>query len=135
MQTINSNTWNNLIVCKQMSSGSFKNVTYKLFVYKLYIYIYIYFIIDSKRERNILKWVGPWRDLYFFKGFIHLFCSYIHVCFQLASFFREHVWHKASLIGYAMKLKLICVGILNGFQLVMGFYGGHSSHFFRMCSP
>ena len=31
MQTINSNTQNDLTVCKQMSSGSFKNnVTYKL---------------------------------------------------------------------------------------------------------
>ena len=35
------NNWNNLTVCKQMNS--IKNyVTYKLFVYKLYIYIYIY---------------------------------------------------------------------------------------------
>ena len=27
------------IVCQQMSSGLFKNVTYKLFAYKPYIYI------------------------------------------------------------------------------------------------
>ena len=32
---LNSNTWNHLTVCKQISSGSFKdNVTYKLFVYE-----------------------------------------------------------------------------------------------------
>ena len=33
-----------------------------------------------------------------FLGFIYLFCSYIHVCFQLVAFVREHVWHKALLI-------------------------------------
>ena len=31
---LESNTWNHLTVCKQMSSGSFKNVTSKLFAYK-----------------------------------------------------------------------------------------------------
>ena len=42
VQTTNSSTWNNLTVCKQISSGSCKNnVTNKLFVHKLYIYIYI----------------------------------------------------------------------------------------------
>ena len=41
-------TWNHLTVWKQMSSGFFKNdVTYKLFIYKSYIYIYI------KREREL----------------------------------------------------------------------------------
>ena len=40
---LDSNTWNHLTVCKQMSSGSFKNnVAYKIFAYKLYTYIYIY---------------------------------------------------------------------------------------------
>ena len=42
---LHENTLNHLIVWKQMNSGSFKNVTYKLFVYKSnsnYIYIYIY---------------------------------------------------------------------------------------------
>ena len=36
-----SNTWNHLAVCKQMSFGLFKNVFYKLFVYKSYIW-YMY---------------------------------------------------------------------------------------------
>ena len=36
---LNSNTLNYLTECKQMSSGSFKNiVTYKLFIYKSYIF-------------------------------------------------------------------------------------------------
>ena len=34
---LNSNIWIHLTVCKQMSSGLFKNTTYKLFVYKSYI--------------------------------------------------------------------------------------------------
>ena len=34
---LSSNTWNHWIVGKQMSSGSFKDVTYKLFLYKSYI--------------------------------------------------------------------------------------------------
>ena len=39
----------------------------------------------------ILKWVGPRRNLYIL-GFIHLFCSYIYVCFQLDAFVREHLY-------------------------------------------
>ena len=35
----------------------------------------------------------------FFLGFIYLFCSYICVCFQLDTFIREHVWHKALFMG------------------------------------
>ena len=34
---LDSNTWNYLTMCKQMISGLFKNVSYKLFIYKLYI--------------------------------------------------------------------------------------------------
>ena len=35
---LNNNSLNHLTVCKQMSSDSSKNVTYKLFAYKLYMY-------------------------------------------------------------------------------------------------
>ena len=35
---LDSNTWNHLAMCKQMSSGLIKNeVIYKLFAYKSYI--------------------------------------------------------------------------------------------------
>ena len=35
---LNNNTWNHLTMCKQMSSGLFKNkVSYKLFSYKSYL--------------------------------------------------------------------------------------------------
>ena len=45
---LHSNTWNHLTICRQMSSGSFKNVNYKLCIYKLYVcmYVYIYVYID-----------------------------------------------------------------------------------------
>ena len=66
----------------------------------------------------------------FFLGFVYLFCSYICVCFQLVAFIREHIWLKALLIGYSMRLELTHVCSLNGFQLVMGLYGGYSSLFF-----
>ena len=62
----------------------------------IYIYIYIW---------CILKWVGPRRDFYFFLEFIKPFCSYIRVCFQLVTFVREHVWHKALLMEYSMRLE------------------------------
>ena len=39
MIIIEWNILNYLTVCKQMSSGSFKNFTYKLFAFKLYRYI------------------------------------------------------------------------------------------------
>ena len=61
----------------------------------IYIYIYIYtqiyiwkfvFFVDLKREKvNILKWIGPQRDLYSFKNY--LFSSYTG--FQDFAFFRE----------------------------------------------
>ena len=44
---LDSNTWNHLPVCKQMSFGLFKNVTYKLVIYKSHIYIHTY-IYESK---------------------------------------------------------------------------------------
>ena len=63
---------------------------------------------------------------------IYLFCSYIHVCFQLDAFVREHVWHKALLMGYSMRLELPPVCSLNGFQLVMDFYECWSFLFLRV---
>ena len=39
VHTINSNTWNYLTERKQMSSGSFKNVSKKQLIYKLYVCI------------------------------------------------------------------------------------------------
>ena len=57
-----SNTWNYLNVFKQMSSGLFKKVTYKLFIYKslslyLYIYIYIYIYIYTIFKNLLIGWV------------------------------------------------------------------------------
>ena len=50
----------------------------------LYIYIYIYMVggknlvVGPKRERNILKWIDPRRDLYFLN--IYLLISFVHAC-------------------------------------------------------
>ena len=38
---LDKNTWNHLIVCKQVNSGSFKNVIYKICIYYSYL-IYMY---------------------------------------------------------------------------------------------
>ena len=54
----------------------------------------------------------------YFLELIYLFCSYIDACFQLVAFVREHIWQKALLMGYSMKLELTCVCSLNDFQLV-----------------
>ena len=64
-----------------------------------------------------------------FIGFIYSFRFYICVCFQLESFIKEHIWYKALLMGYSTRLELTRVCSLNGFLLVLGLYGGHSSLF------
>ena len=38
-------------------------------------------------------------------------------------------------MGYSMRLEYTRVCSLNGFHLVMGFYGGHSSLLLRVCLP
>ena len=41
---LNNHTWNNLTVCKQIISGSFKDVTKNTSFIYIYIYIYIYIL-------------------------------------------------------------------------------------------
>ena len=43
---------------------------------------------------------------FIFLRFIYLFGFYICVCFQHDAFVREHVWHKALLMGCSMRLEL-----------------------------
>ena len=33
-------------------------------------------------------------------------CVCVCVCFQFVAFVREHMWHKAFLMGYSMRLEL-----------------------------
>ena len=73
----------------------------------------LHVIIVLFHDRNfcnyiyILKYVGPRRDLYFFELFIlFLHACYIRVCFQLVVFIREHIWHKALLMGYSMRVEI-----------------------------
>ena len=49
------NAWNHLTVHKQMRSGSFKNVIYKIYFYKSYIYIYIYIYKQNLVLNNLLR--------------------------------------------------------------------------------
>ena len=46
------------------------------------------------------------KEICFILGFIDLFCSYIRVCFHLVAFVKEHIWHKALLMSYSMRLEL-----------------------------
>ena len=62
----------------------------------------------------------------FLEGFIYLFRSYIRVYFQLIVLVREHIWHRALLMGNSMRLELTRASSLIGFQLVMGLYRGHT---------
>ena len=48
-----------------------------------------------------------------------LFKPYI---INFVAFVREHIWYKALLMGYSMRLELTRVCSLNGFQLVMFFF-------------
>ena len=82
-----------------------------LHVSLIYIYIYIYIEIGRSRKRFV-----------FFNSFIlFLHTCYICICFQLVAFVGEHIWPKALLMGYSMRLELTLVRCLNVLQLVMSF--------------
>ena len=85
-----------------------------VFINKIHTHTHIYIYIYRYRY-----WVGPQRDLYFFR--IYLFCSFKCLCFQFDTFIREHVWHKTLLMGYSMRLEPTDVCNLNEFQLIMSF--------------
>ena len=67
----------------------------------------IYFKIGRSTKRFV-----------FFEFILFLHTCYICVCFQLVAFMREHMGHKALLMGYSMRLKLTLVSSLIDFQLV-----------------
>ena len=46
--------------------------------------------------------------------------------------FIEHIWHKTLLMGYPKRLEITRVCSLNGFQMAMGLFEGHSSLFLRV---
>ena len=86
------------------------------------IYIYIDRWIDREEEGYIYIYinVGPWRYSCFF--LIYLIHYYIRVCFQLVAFVNEHIWYKALLMGYHIRLELKKVCSFNDFRLVMRLY-------------
>ena len=84
----------------------------------LYIYIYIYIYIYSKIRK-------PTKRFKFFEIiFLFLHKCYIYVCFQLVAFVREHMQHKAFLMGYSTRLELTLVSIINDLWLVKMVYIG-----------
>ena len=40
-------------------------------------------------------------------------CVCVCVCFPLFAFVREHMWHKALLMGFSIRLELTLVSSLN----------------------
>ena len=63
---------------------------------------------------------------------LNLFILFLHtcVCFQLVAFVREHMWLKALLMGYSMRLELTFVSSLNDLWLVRRIlYRGYSPFF------
>ena len=84
--------------------------------------VYIYMKISRSMKRFV-----------FFR--ISLFCSYISVCFQFVAFLREHIWYRALLMIYSIRLELTCVCSLNDFLLVMGLYRVHPLFFLECALP
>ena len=62
--------------------------------------MYVYFKIRSSTKRFVFIY-----NLFIL--FLHT--CYISVCFQLVAFVREHIWHKALLMRYSMRLDLTLV--------------------------
>ena len=77
-------------------------------------YIYIYFKIGRTTKRFV-----------FFNLFIlFLHTCNIHVCFRHVVFVSQHVWHKAFLMEYSMRLELTLVSSINDLWLVKLVYIG-----------
>ena len=97
----------------------------------IYIYVYRFFVVGPKGERNILKWVCLRRDFYLFRIylFIDLFILFLHTCMFPVCCFRQRTYLAQGLVNETW-ITRVCS--LNGFQLVIRLYGGHSSLFLRV---
>ena len=63
--------------------------------------------------------------MHFFNSFIlFLHACYMYVCLRLVAFVREHMWHKAFLMGYSMRLELTLDSSINDLWLVKLVYIG-----------
>ena len=97
----------------------------------IYKYIYNFFCCRSKERKKYFKMSRSMKRFVFSLGFICLFCSYIHVCFQLVTFIREHIYYKALLMGYSVGLELTRVCSFDGFLLFMVYMEGNPLIFFK----
>ena len=67
------------------------------------IYMYIYnFVVGPKREFKYFKSTS----IFVFFKCIYWFSSDMRICFLFVAFVGEHIWHKALLMVYSMKLEL-----------------------------
>ena len=105
------------------------NLDHYIYIY-IYIYIYLFIYLNELAYEVICT---------FYYLFIYLFTflvlTYVYISSLILSSENMYVWHKALLMGYSMRLELTHVCCLNGFQLVMTFYEGHSSLFLRVSLP
>ena len=103
-----------------------------IYIYTIYIYIYIcmfvsicviffssYYVWKHVRYPALIN-----RQIYIY--------IYIYICFQFDAFVREHVRHRALLMGYSMWLELTRVCCLNCFYKQF-FYECWSFLFLRVC--
>ena len=90
------------------------------------IYIYKDGCCRSKERIRIYFKIGQSMKRFVFWNLFILFLQkcYIYVCFQLVAFVREHMWHKAILMGYSMRLELTLVSSINDPCLVRLVYIG-----------
>ena len=92
-------------------------------LYIIYIYIYIYKddCCWSKERIRIYNKIGRSTKRFVFFEFIYFvltYVLYIYVCFQFVAFVRDHIWHKAFLMGYSIRLQLTLVSSINDLWLV-----------------
>ena len=76
-------------------------------------------------DGNILIKIRRSTKIFVFFEFIYFvltYVLYIYVCFQLVAFVREHMWYKALLMGYSMRLELTLVFSINDLCLVRLIY-------------
>ena len=60
----------------------------------------------------------------FFEFIYFVLTCVLYICFQLVALIIEHVWHKAFLMGYSIRLELTLVSSINDPWLIKLVYIG-----------
>ena len=64
---------------------------------------------------------------------IYLFILFLHTCFQLVAFVTEHIWQKALLMGYSMRLETTNTSIYIYIYILHGSVRDHAFHSLCIC--